>query len=841
DCYALIVSPLLINAQRKLLERIESFKGPPIPQPHHVKTKQVTGQEVTYKSYVGIQLLSGCISTQKKPSLKKETQSRDQLIDAEVQRSLVLVCVPLDVEDTLYWYRKAVEKTSPCLQFFQHSRSQLQRLLANTQSCYAAQAVWSREPSRSASQVEFNPVVINAPSVEPYDLMEKDYRTTESLYSFPLNPEHISTITATYTAAIQHFHENKCDSITVLALHELGNLHCYNGNIKAAHSCWTKAINTALKSPDALEKWDGVTFGGCSLQYRLKMSGIWGCLQAACLTAKIAQYILTDISKRTNCCLQSAHLFKCVLCCSLAQPQSDLHYASDVFIEDLLPGVDLFSDPSRLHLGTTIASLIFICQWLFSTGHYMKLLPMLALYLYFTGSVCRDVQRTVQCKILKIRTLTELGLLIEAVRETVLLTKGAGVRLPHGHYIHTDRDQVQTTFSSTQSILDNIEVLKELVNCDLTPGLRTLYGSTLCLQFNLAQAQLILAISATVCSPLEVPDRENQTTVSKDSEKEDTKLLSLESFQEPVTAGLIKYLLLEAVSSLLNSITKQLTACSHLDRVELTVECSLLKAKLYLLKGQSAFSAEMAMSSLMLLQSTFEITNTSTPVFERQPSHKQTGSEEGIHQPSVEADSVDMVETSERIGCLLWIRCRLTLAHCLTAHNGGGDKLKRETARVIRDGIEECKRWGDHDGQALLMLEGAQCDKHSADKSSQIKVRKLCMITNLSKDSECFSKVSVHVCVQEIVSLLSGQLSMSPHSAITLAQAAMLLDEMKTPESVPFLKLSLKLLQNQLNGFSQSIVLDAGGSCLPCSSNTCLPFLHRLHHTLSCIGQIIDS
>ncbi|XP_072301761.1 cilia- and flagella-associated protein 54 [Eucyclogobius newberryi] len=820
DHYALIVSPLLITAQRKLLERIELFKGPPVPQPHHIKTKEVTGHDVTYKSYMGIQLLSGWKSTHEKTTTKKKAQSKDQIIDAEVQRSMALVCVPLDVEDTLYWYRKSVEKTSSCLQFFQHSRSQLQRLLANTQSCYAAQVVRSGEPSRSASMVDSNPVVITVASVKPCDLMEKDYRTIESLYSLPLSPEHVPTITAAYTTAIDYyFHENKCDSMTVVALHELGNLHYYNGNAKAAQSCWTKSVNTALKSPDALQKWDGVTFGGCSLQHRLKLSGIWGCLQAALLTAKIAQYIITtDINKRTDCCLQSAHLFKCVLCCSLAQPQSDLHYASDLVIEELLPGVDLFSDPSRLHLSTTIASLNFICQWLFSTGHYMKLLPMLALYLYFVGSVCRDVQRTIECKILKIRTLTELGLFTEAVKETLLLTKGAGIRLPHGHYIHIGRDQLETTFSSTQSVLDNIEMLEDLVNCDLTPGVRTLYGSTLCLQFNLAHAQLILAISATIYSPLEVPDGECQT-VSKDSKEEDTKLLNLESLQEPLTVGLIKYLLLEAVSSLLNTITKQLTAYSHVDKVELTVESSLLKAKLYFLKGQAAFSADMAMSSLMLLQSTVN-TNAPTPIFVEQSSHKQSGTQRDISQTSLEGDCVEMVETSERIGCLLWIRCRLTLVHSLivldlnNGADGPGHKLQRETARVISDGIEDGKRWGDPDSQALLMLECAKWDKKSADKSAQIK---------------------------EIISLLSGRLNMPLRSVITLAQAAMLLDMMKTPESITFLNLSQKLLQNQLSCFSQNIVLDDGGSCLACSSNFCLPFLHLLHHTTSCIGNVLDT
>lgn len=46
-----------------------------------------------------------------------------------------LVCVPLDVEDTLSCYHQALEKKTYCLQMFQHSRSLLVLLLANTQPC----------------------------------------------------------------------------------------------------------------------------------------------------------------------------------------------------------------------------------------------------------------------------------------------------------------------------------------------------------------------------------------------------------------------------------------------------------------------------------------------------------------------------------------------------------------------------------------------------------------------------------------------------------------------------------------------------------------------------------
>lgn len=46
-----------------------------------------------------------------------------------------LVRVPLDVEDTLSCYRQALERRPHCLQVFQHSRSLLLLLLADTQPC----------------------------------------------------------------------------------------------------------------------------------------------------------------------------------------------------------------------------------------------------------------------------------------------------------------------------------------------------------------------------------------------------------------------------------------------------------------------------------------------------------------------------------------------------------------------------------------------------------------------------------------------------------------------------------------------------------------------------------
>lgn len=110
---------------------------------------------------------------------------------------------------------------------------------------------------------------------------------------------------------------------------------------RAAHSYWSKAVDCALQSSRAIEKWDGSSIGGSSMEKTFKQAGIWGCLHAASLIAKTAQWALScccllcisqdflntfflcflcifvirytltsDINQRTKCCLLSAHLFK---------------------------------------------------------------------------------------------------------------------------------------------------------------------------------------------------------------------------------------------------------------------------------------------------------------------------------------------------------------------------------------------------------------------------------------------------------------------------------------------------------------------------------------------------
>ncbi|XP_073335740.1 cilia- and flagella-associated protein 54 [Pagrus major] len=863
--YALIITPLLVHAQRRLLERITSFGGPAVPQPHHVKTQKATGKEVTYRSYAGSQLFSGWTSHPaqqppicKKAALRNSThQDAVDLKGAEIQHSMSLVCVPLDVEDTLSCYRQALERRPYCLQVFQHSRSLLLKLCAHVSPGFAAQLqhCQSRSLSHSASLVDFSPVVMATPNIQPCDLTEEDYSNPSALYSLPISPDHIPTVIAAYSTSIKYLQANSHDSLRVLALHEMGNLQFFNGNTRAAHSCWSKAVDCALQSSGTVEKWDAVSFGVGSLQQTLKHAGIWGCLQAAALTAKIAQYVFTsDISQRTKCCLLSAHLFKCVLCCSLAQPQADLQYADHIIGDELLPGVDLFSESHRVHLSTTVASLNFICYWLFSTGYYITLLPMLALYLHFVGTVCRDVTRTVEGRILKIRALTKLCLFSEAVNESVQLAQGRGILLPHGHCITKDHLQPVKRFYSNKSLVDNAEALEDLVNCDFAPEVRTLYGSMLCLRFNLARIQLVLALSRTVHGPPVRDSVEGEACVSKtscsvnskhpeqdtlDSESsclntEEPKVLTLDTEKEKLTPGRIKFFLLERVSSLLHLASQKLTSqsCSKIENLELTIESNLLKAKLYLQQGCAALSYKVAVSSLALLQTSSVIMRRSIPGPQKPVSelpNTMTRSEQGTKgcrasNPLIE-DYPRAVEASERIGVSLWLQCRLALVRSLAAHipNSAtlfqGKNIHEEAARVLQEGLHECAQRGELDFEALLMVEGAELEAQRGKTDDSLAM------------------------LQDAVSLLTGRTCMPPSSSLTLARATLMLSDLRGVQSTTLLKLTQNLLKQQLCVFGQRVVLDDGKICFspPEPSNIYLPHLNLLEQVTMQIGHILYS
>ncbi|GAA6097241.1 cilia- and flagella-associated protein 54 isoform X3 [Tachysurus ichikawai] len=830
--YTHVITPVLVYAQRRLLERISYFGGPSVPQPHFTYTEMVTRKKVTCRNYAVKQLLV-CSSVESCLESTSNSTASEPLELAERRRAMCIVSVPLDIDDTLHCFRESHAKRRHTLRAFEHSHTLLMLLLANSQ--HPIEVPFCKEPCHgSQDKVEFNIAVSTAPSIGPPDLSYEDYNSVDSVYSSPLSPSYIQTVLSSYSSSIKYLQANNYNSLQVQALHDLGNLHFYNGNPKAAHTHWSKALDCSLQTTNVLESWDGDSWSHNSTQQPLRHAGIWGCLQGALLSAKIAQYIFTSkISQRTNCCLLSAKLFKCLLRASQPHPDNDLEYSSYTLNMELIPGVKVFSDSGQTLIGNTVASLGFVCDWLYTTGHHLSALPLLVLYQYVTSKVCRHPHLTAGCRILKVKMLTELHLFAEAVKELHHLSDGEEVPQPHSSFTKSVNISTWKQFSNYKPLTDpgNLEVLEELVNKRLSEDIMALYGTKLTCQFHLARLQLILAICSTIhylpeplSDILEEKVRSSHTSSSEqflsspNMKSVEPKGLQLQPHKDPLTPGQVKALLLKETFNQLNS---ELYALQHIhtdpEELNLAVEIRLLLFSLTLQQGKAALSADQAASALRLLQDSPLLQSDSIQQLPpRHPSsvlnQSSTRAEhEKLYEPEADTgpqpgDMPATVEALERMGRSLWLRCTVAVVQSLSAHIPGtviyaGVDSSVEADRLIKQGLADAEAWGDPDTQALLLLHG------------------------------------------EAVCLLSGRSTLSLQSGLSLAKATLRLSELRGSDGQPFYLLNQKLLLQQLTSLGECFVKTAEGRLkllsTPSWKNIYHPQLPLLARTTMRLGQCL--
>ncbi|KAF5908404.1 cilia- and flagella-associated protein 54 [Clarias magur] len=848
--YTHMITPVLVYAQRRLLERISYFGGPSIPQPHFTYTEMVTGEKVTCGNYAGKQLLLSS-SLERWHGNAASSPASDPLELAERKRAMCVVSVPLDIEDTLRCFRNSLAKRSHTLRAFQHSRTLLTLLLADTQ--HSMEVPFCKDSCHG--RVEFNIAASTAPSIGPPDVSSEDYSTVGSVYSSPLAHVHIQSILSSYNSSIKYLQANCYNSLQIQALHDLGNLHFYNGNPKAAHLHWSKALDRSLQTTHALESWDGYSWGDDVSQQPLRHAGIWGCLQGALLAAKIAQYILTsNISQRTNCCLLSAQLFKCLLRASLPHPENDLEYSSYKLSVEPLPGVNVFSGSDETLISSTVASLGFVCHWLYTSGHHLPALPLLVLYQYVASKVCRHPHLTVGCRILKVKMLTELSLFAEAVKEVHSLSNGEEVPSPHNSCTRAEKAPTWKKFRNDRPHMDpcNLQVLEELVNKSLSKDIMALYATKLTSHLHLARLQLIVAMGSTihglpepVTEVLETQERSSSTSSQRNfsSDEPPTNLslkttesegLQLQLQNTTLTPGQVKAQLLKVV---LNQLNSELFKLQHIhtdpEELELAVEIRLLLASVNLLQGKVASSADQAASALRLLQDSPLLQNDANhqlPI--RCPSsvlkqsstitkHEQQHEAEADTRPQL-VDMPSEVGALERIDRSLWLRCTLALLRSLTAHIPGtaiypAVDSSVEADRLIKQALAEAEAWGDPDTQALLLLQGVKLNTHcgrAPEESASM--------------------------LQEAVSLLSGRNTLSLRAGLSLVKATLLLNELRGSGGQALYKTTQKLLQQQLKTLGECVMQKAGEGLGPPSTpgwtNIYYPQLTLLARTTMHLG-----
>ncbi|KAL2775883.1 cilia- and flagella-associated protein 54 isoform 1, partial [Daubentonia madagascariensis] len=275
------VTPLLVYAQRQLLLRIHKFKGPDITQQPCAMYEAEYGEKITCRNFIG-KKLSINSSIIEVTDTGHYTDLLRTLIYSEYSRAKQLVCVPVDVSDTLRCFRETLEKSKYHNRSMRHSRKLLLLFLAQTQ-----------------------------------DVLQASNQR----------------------------------SLKVQALHTLGSLLIFAEKKRAAFKCWCQALDDIFRKPDVLHTWKELGtsltnatnsssppgFKDYSEEFLSKV-GIWGCLQGAVISAKIAQFIQTsNVKKRTNCCVLSALLFQIEVLIDLGFFSEAFHEIIQIFYGKNMP------------------------------------------------------------------------------------------------------------------------------------------------------------------------------------------------------------------------------------------------------------------------------------------------------------------------------------------------------------------------------------------------------------------------------------------------------------------------------------------------------------------------
>ncbi|XP_053799690.1 cilia- and flagella-associated protein 54 isoform X3 [Vidua chalybeata] len=768
------VSPLLVYAQRQLLERIQQFSGSDSHESHFTKYLSGDAQKMRCRNYIGykLQLPNPCsVSEGVFPGCFFSPPTNNDSTDHN--RAKALVCVPLDVNDTLKCFKETLEKSKYQSRALRHSRKLLSLFLAHTQE-NAGRAISSHISSSRKLKFSVVDEVIFLPT--PCDLSQEKYNFSSMVESRPIPKSQLSVIVSSYEQTIGILEMNNQRDLKVQALHELGNLHFYAGNKRAAFKYWCQSLDETLDIADALNTWQELSFPkdatdcfavGISTdmsQKFLSQAGAWGCLHAAVLVAKIAQYITTSKMRlRTKHCYFSAILFKTLFRASLPHPASDcdfVQYETNL----LIPGIDLFSDRYRADISTVVASLNFIMLELHCAKQNLIILPLFTLYQYIVSEICKEPAKCIEGRILKIKVLTDIGFFTEAFHELSLLILGERIpwKIPAG-YRYTEQMQALQKFDSSTSLMTatNLQVLEDTLNWSLSLTVVPLCNQQIMNKLTLAKMHLIICLAATINN---IPEKVEKMVYSVDNnglpepskttasnlkvdadqnsrqQEQRDRMVHLVDCKDELNMAMLKGILLteagESLSYLVQDIQEKYDgdiSRYSVEDLEALIEAKLELASISQQKHQAALSVALAFSAIRLLQDA-KVFSVDVAHFQEEKNERECldSTMEGVSFPP-------RVTAQGHVNIHLWLRCRAMLVTALvTQIHGVGDMKGNDVAErrsVIKEVILEAEAFGDIETQAEMMVQAVILDLQEKRPVADIKLLLQNIIGLLQEDT----------------------------------------------------------------------------------------------------------
>ncbi|XP_053777887.1 cilia- and flagella-associated protein 54 isoform X7 [Desmodus rotundus] len=857
------VTPLLVYAQRQLLLRISKFEGPDITQQPCVRHEAEHKEKITCRNFIGKQLKINP-PTNKVTETGNSLDSLRKLVLSEYSQAKELVCVPVDVTDTLRCFRETLEKSKYHNRAIRHSRKLLSLFLAQTQGVKVGINISKLTPGK----VEFCPGTEEMHMPAPPDLSQEHFRVFSSVEKSKLPYSQLGLVISSFYKTVDILQASNQRSLKVQALHQLGSLLVFAGKKRAAFKCWCQALDDVFRKEDALHTWKefgtsltSATDSSSPPGYKdyseefLSRVGIWGCLQGAVISAKIAQFIKElDVEKRSNCCLLSALLFQGLLRTTLPHPKAERCYAQ-YEITQLLPGIELFSDVHRADICSVVASLYYVIRELHFAKQNIVILPLLALYQYFVSGICQDLVRNLEARILKIEVLTDLRFFSEAFHEMSQIFYGKNMPslIPAG--VKTSvKVKVFQSFDSGKPLTskENIQALDELMHKGLPQILVTIGHQHLLNKFSFVKAYLLVSVAATInCVPenllrtvyhgfVSERSRANLPNLKdlclKDDRSSFNHLSHLRKAKDEFTLNAIKSILLTEAEEKLNTLVSELGQPGHKNLsecsagpLEVVVQARLQLAEIALQRHRAAYSAAIVFSTLKLLQD--------SKLFKKKvvQDDRENSLSPGATENKDDDEFLDPISLNSReyFNIHLWLRCRLALVTAFVAQIRGIGIMKEndmtDYVSLINEACAEAKSAGDKELEAEFLMQAVII-------GLQEKHLKADIITNL----------------QAIIHLLEGSEFISPRSRLTLVRSLLLLDDLtkaerfkRAPssktEKINLLTQSHNILIDQMLTFGETIEFPSSNtdyaSPLQPLKNVYLPHVMLLARTKMRIGH----
>ncbi|VDH93978.1 Hypothetical predicted protein, partial [Mytilus galloprovincialis] len=663
DRYGEQIIPILVQAQRQLQKKIKSLKGEGPPQSHYLSLMQKIGGVVTAKDYLHAQLLTHIDKSNLSkisPGAQIDPMGHGVYTSKDGQR---VVSVPLDIPHSLQTLRDVLDKSQYTSRALQHSRKLLMLYLAGQQLNSGDGFL-----SRQVSKVEFQPNTARPQPTMPQDISHDEFEYVEDVQTSCMPRSQLPTVLSSYEKTIDMLNAKKEKGLASQAMHELGNLQYHAGNIRGAYKYWSDSLDLVLNTSDAIHTWRSLLDSSDVSGDMLQRCGLWGCMVGGVLASNIAQYILTsDLGLRMECCFLSGYFFKALFRSSLPHPRADRDYAlydvgEGCEVTNLVPGIDLLSEKFRSDGRQLAAALRWVTEELARGNHNLFVLPLLTLYSYLATFVSRDLQRSVDGRILKVRVLTELSLFNEAF--IVMQRLLHGERLPHigdSNFRQVESKMSSLKYNTSKPITEpnNLKLLEMVLDKRLSSSLATLYGPHMTCHLSLAQANLFIKLAETLhvipliedtlitdsgAKPytmstmskgglgsrgvkLSTSSAQSRATTksgkSNDPKKEDEEEADsvqhkhankrFTASKKPLTQEMIKGTLLAIADQMVGTIAEVIQENAEHDKhgleglpaaeMELVVLCKLQQAAIACQKHHSAMAARIVMSALKLLKS----------------------------------------------------------------------------------------------------------------------------------------------------------------------------------------------------------------------------------------------